>query len=668
MKLQLKRYIFTLAIAAALLLLIGGAWAMFKPSAQPAAGVSGPAPKTAKSPAGPAGVNPSPETVTPAIPDPASQALSRRVAEYHLNARLDAEEGKLTASGSVTWTHPGSLPVSDLYFHLYPNAFESENTTFMKESGGQLRGDVMPDNGFGSMTLTEVTTTGGVSLLHRMQYVQPDDGNPEDRTLIKIHLPEPLHGGESVTLNLKYEVRLPKVFARMGSAGEFVMAGQWYPKLSVYETPSWHGARQEGWNLHQYHGNSEFYADFGIYSVSVTVPEPYIVAATGFPVKTPRQNDGWKTYQFYADDVHDFAWAASPDFTVAEEAFSAPGVPGVRIKLYLDPLHSGLQQRYFDAAKAALTRFSDWYGPYPYSTLSVVVPPSGAPGAGGMEYPTLVTAFAAESAEPDLSLERTVIHEIAHQYFYGILANNEFEEAWLDESFASYAEDKLMELEYGVPSNLSLTASFVRKPMPLKLEAWRYGGDDAYTQNVYLRGKLLLKDIERQVGAETMDRILSVYTSKYRFRHPTTAAFQQTVENVTKRSWKPYFDSYVYQGGAPDFAIAEISNAAREGGGYESLVTAVNTGSDYDGVDLKFTFADGHVVTHVWKGGGETKQFRLKYDQPVVSAEINPDRAVLLEHKHFNNFRQAEIGRETAYRWTLGAAQLIETLLGILSW
>ena len=115
--------------------------------------------------------------------------------------------------------------------------------------------------------------------------------------------------------------------------------------------------------------------------------------------------------------MHDFAWSASPNFVTAEEAFSAPGVPGVRIKLYLDPAHKDLKERYFDAAKSALASFGKWYGTYPYSTLSIVVPPESGNGAGGMEYPTLVTAFGAKNDSPGYELERTVIHEIAHQYF-----------------------------------------------------------------------------------------------------------------------------------------------------------------------------------------------------------------------------------------------------------
>ncbi|QUL55128.1 M1 family metallopeptidase [Paenibacillus tritici] len=672
MKPHSLRYTLIFAVLAVLTLLGGGIW--FLSGHNPAAWTAS-VPKEAKSPA----VIPQ-QPVQSTLPEmfspPESEALSQRVVEYHMDVQLQADTGTLTASETLTWTHPGSKPVQELYFHLYPNAFASGNTTFMKESGGTLRGDSMPAGGYGSITLTDLRTSEGISLMQRTQYVQPDDGNINDKTLLKVHLPQPVHGGESITVRLKFEVKLPKIFARMGTAGNFVMAGQWFPKISVYEPAGRRGLKEEGWNLHQYHGTSEFYSDFGIYNVTISVPPEYKVAATGFPVRNAKVVQGRKVYQFYADDVHDFAWAASPDFVVAEKAFSAPQVPGVRIKLYLDPLHKNLQERYFQAAEAALTAFSKWYGPYPYSTLSIVVPPESGNGAGGMEYPTLITAFGATAAAPGTSLERTIIHEIGHQYFYGMVGSNEFEEAWLDESFTSYAEDRLMEQEYGVASSLPLQSSLVSSSQPLKLETWKYSGDDAYTRNVYIRGKLVLKDIERIAGAKNMDTILAAYVRKYRFKHPSTADFQKIVEKVTKQSWQTYFDRYVYGGGAPDFAVDDIKLSTKRSGSdgdgdgvqYSAVVEVSNKGTLYPDVPVKFTFSDGYTVQQYWNGEGQSTSFELAYKAPLVSAEIDPGHTILLESRHLNNFRMAELEPRTLSRWTLSVTTLLETLLGTLVW
>jgi hypothetical protein len=662
------RYIIIFATLATLVLL-GGIWVYSGDNST--SSVTSFVSKEAKSSSGTAPAAAPQQTLPDSAPVPAEEALSQRVVEYHIDVQLVPDTETLIASETVTWTHPGVKPVSDLYFHMYPNAFASPDTTFMKESGGTLRGDTMPENGFGSMTLTDLRTSEGTSLMQRVQFVQPDDGNVNDKTLLKVHLPQPVNGGESVTLKLQYEVQLPKIFARMGASGNFVMAGQWFPKLSVYEPMGTRGVKEEGWDLHQYHGTSEFYSDFGIFNVTIAVPSDYTVAATGFPVKNAKLKQDQKIYQFYADDVHDFAWAASPDFTVAEEAFSTPEVPGVRIKVYLDPLHKDLKERYLQAAKAALAYFSKWYGPYPYSTLSIIVPPKEGNGAGGMEYPTLITAFGATDSSPDTSLERTVVHEIGHQYFYGMVASNEFEEAWLDESFTSYAEDRLMEQEYGIKTNLPLQSSLVTKSEPLNLETWKYAGAESYSRNVYIRGKLVLKDIERQVGTKAMNSIMSTYARKFRFQHPTTSDFQKVVEKVTKKSWQPYFEDYIYGGGAPDFSVDTITikkNGNSDAQSYESIVKITNKGSHYVDVPIKFTFDDGSATERVWSGEGAETTFQLLSDKLLLSAEVDPEHTVLLESKHLNNFRLAEIEPKTLSRWTLSVTKLVETVLGTLVW
>ncbi len=561
--------------------------------------------------------------------------------------------------------------MNELYFHLYPNAFASMETTFMKESGGKLRNDSMPSNGYGSMTLKGMKTENGLSLMNRLEYVQPDDGNIKDKTLMKVRLPRPVKGGESITLSMQYEVQLPKIFARMGTAGNFVMAGQWFPKISVYEPANTRGRSTEGWNLHQYHGNSEFYADFGIYSVRIHVPKNYTVAATGFPVQPAQNKNGEKVYQFYADDVHDFAWSASPDFIVAEEPFSSAEVPGVRIKLYLDPAHKDLKERYFYAAKAALKYFSRWYGTYPYSTLSIVVPPEAGNGAGGMEYPTLVTAFGAKDESPGYDLERTVIHEIGHQYFYGMLASNEFEEAWLDEGFTSYAEDKLMEQEYGVIPSLPVQSTLISTPAPLTQDAWKYTLPNQYALNVYYRGKMVLKTIEQSVGKSTMNKIMARYTGKYRFGHPTTSDFQKIVEQATGKSWKSYFDQYVYGEQMADFAVDQITVQKKKSGSnplFESAITISKNGGNYDKIPILFTFKDGHKLKKIWDGSGKSAVFKLQYTSPLAWAMVDPSYNIVLDNKHMNNYLKADMDKDVLFRWNESITKLIETLLGSLSW
>jgi hypothetical protein len=613
----------------------------------------------------PSSVNPKADPAPDTPLKPLAAVLSNRVTEYHISVALE-EDKSLIGQQTVTWKNPGRKSVSELFLHLYPNAF-SPGSTFIKESDGQLRGDKMKEGSSGSMELTSLTTEEGETLLPRIHYVQPDDGNKNDRTLVTFRLPQPVNPGSSITLRMNFTVKLPDVFARMGKAGDFVMAGQWFPKVAVYETAGMRGRTTEGWNLHQYHGNSEFYADFGIYSVRIDVPQTYKVAATGFQTRSPTVSKGRKVFQFYADDVHDFAWSASPQFEYLEDSFSSVGIPGVRIKLYLDPLHKNLKDRYMHAAKSALAKLGEWYGEYPYSTLSVVVPPADGNGAGGMEYPTLVTAASAQNDNPGYELERTLVHEIAHQYWYGLVASNEFEEAWLDEGFTSYTEDKLMASIYGVIPNIPIEASYMTNPEPLNQTSWRFKSSDGYAENVYMRGKLVLSSIERQVGEKTMSKIMRAYFQKYRFKHPSSSDFQKVVETVTKSKWNDFFHAYVQRGEMADFAVDSI-DTHRTNEGYESLVLVRRYGGSAQSVTIWFQFQDGQTAHKKWDGVQNHVQLQVNSSSPLIYAAIDPSLNVVLDNRRYNNYLKTDVPRESRTRWSIGLTQIIEGLFGTMAW
>ncbi len=588
-----------------------------------------------------------------------------------MNVQLDAQSKLLSGTQSITWKNPGSQPVQELYFHMYPNAFSSKKTTFMKESGGKLRDDSSKEGSYGGMEVSSIKTLDGEELIGSLQYVQPDDGNKEDRSLMKITLPRAIKPGQKITLEGIFSVKLPAVFARMGYADDFVMAGQWFPKLAVYEPAGQRGRTAEGWNLHQYHGNSEFYADFGIFDVRIQVPSSYTVAATGFPLKPPADDGKTKTYAFYADDVHDFAWSASPHFIYYEEPYATPQIPGVRIKLYLDPKHEELKARYMTAAKKALARYSQWYGTYPYSTLSIIVPPENANGAGGMEYPTLVTSWGASEDQPDLDLERVIVHEIGHQFWYGMVASNEFEEAWLDEGFTSYAEDKLMEQEYGVKPNLTLEASYITNPKSLKLDSWSYGKHEAYAENVYTRAKLVLRAIEAQIGSEMMQKTLKSYFQSWKFKHPTTSDFQKTLEDTTTKSWSEFFDQYVYGGQMVDYAITAIHTKQIIAEGqprYENTVRIQKLGGTYHQVPIRFHFADGSQIDRLWDGIDSDVTFKLQHPTQLQWAVIDPQHTIVLENKRMNSFMKTDVDSKLVMRLQTGIVKLIEALLDGVAW
>ncbi len=240
---------------------------------------------------------------------------------------------------------------------------------------------------------------------------------------------------------IKFKATFPEVIARTGYKRTFLLAGQWFPKVGVW----WNGS----WNCHQFHAMTEFFADFGTYDVKVTLPKDYVIGATGVQVADNDNGNGTKTVAYHAEDVHDFAWTADPNFKVVENQFDGSVGP-VKIRLLTYDSHESQWQPYIDCVLKSMKRFDDWYGPYPYAQLTVVDPPHGASEAGGMEYPTFITGDSGWFIPKGIHLIDLVTeHEFGHQYWYGMVATNEFENGWLDEGINSYTEVKVLDNFYG---------------------------------------------------------------------------------------------------------------------------------------------------------------------------------------------------------------------------
>ena len=395
----------------------------------------------------------SPASAPSAVTPPTPGALTDRVVSYAFKATLDPTEGAKSVTGSehVTWRNPSDAPVAELQFHLYLNAFKDKKSTFMRESGGQLRGDEMPEGKLGGVEVTSLKTAGGDDLLPGLEFIHPDDDNADDRTVARVPLAKPVAPGETLSFDVEFKSKLPGVFARTGYKDNFFLVAQWYPKLGVYEPKGMRGRAEAGWNCHQFHANSEFYADFGTFDALLTVPSKFVVGATGELVEPAKAEGDATTYHYHQDDVHEFVWTADDNYVVGKRTYSEDGFPPVEITALVQPEHRSTVDRHLDDCWKSLSWFNHHIGPYPYHTLTVVDPEAGAGGAGGMEYPTFITA-GIESTSPgtapaadDPLLELVIFHEFGHQYWYGMVASNEFEEPWMDEGINSYCEQKGLE-------------------------------------------------------------------------------------------------------------------------------------------------------------------------------------------------------------------------------
>ncbi|MGD0629002.1 MAG: M1 family metallopeptidase, partial [Terracidiphilus sp.] len=362
------------------------------------------------------------------------EPLSTRVVSYNIDARLDTANKTLDATEVLTYKNLTEQPLNSVPFHLYLNAFRPQST-FTSETHftGGIRDseeeDDYPNEKLGSIDISTISADGYGDLTGSMHFTASDDGNMQDHTVAEVSLPHPLAPGATVTFRLAFHDKFPLSIARNGYKRDFIMGGQWYPKPGLF----WHGA----WNCHQYHSTTEFFSDFGTFNVHLTLPQRYVVGASGVPTSNRINPDGTKTLGFYGEDIGDFAFAASPHFTVTDGAYASSMGP-VQVHVLALACHPAAGPRYRDIVLKTLAEFDRRFGPYPYKIVTIIDPEPGSE-IGGMEYPTLFTG-GTSWYEPSYGTEVTAEHEFGHQYWYGMVATNEFEDAWLDEGINSYTE------------------------------------------------------------------------------------------------------------------------------------------------------------------------------------------------------------------------------------
>lgn len=508
--------------------------------------------------------------------------LSDRVADYDIRAVLDPVKHTITGTEKLTWRNRSAIPIRSVYLHLYPNAFESEGSTFMQEQRrhGGFRSDVETrDDEWGYMELRRVEQGGRPA---SWSFVHPDGGPATDHTVVRVDLPEAVPPGGTTTLHIDFFDRMPRVVARAGYFDTFHLAGQWYPKIGVLELPGERGATAPRWNAHEYHLNSEFYADFGAYDLEVVVPEGYRVAASGSPVDRPRKGPEGVSWKSRAEDVHDVVFTAWDGFAPPlHGTWTGPGSPQVQIEVWYPPEFERSAREALQATTDALSYFSRTLGPYPYRHLTVLVPPFNALEAGGMEYETFFTTLGSnEFPRNAAGVTRAVtVHEFGHGYFMGILATNEFEEPFLDEGMNQFWDARML-AEEGYRLRLPAIARWMgfRLPRlgtwdmergagtarhqadPIAGNAWKRWSTGSYNL-VYSRTALAFHDLEQVLGTELLERAMKLYYERWRFRHPGTADLREAFVDAgaDRKFVERWFEEQVFANGPVDDRIVKVT-------------------------------------------------------------------------------------------------------------
>ena len=622
------------------------------------------------------------------------RSLSARNANYDIDVRLDHATRTLTGSEVIRWRNIGTAPADSLRLHLYWNAWANNQSTWMREYALAGGFDDVRQQDWSYIRVTKIalaTESGSAEtdLMPGFSYVQPDDGNTEDRTLAAVALPSAVPPGGEIAVRIEWTARVPRTFARTGAIGNFYFIAQWFPKVAVFE--------RDRWTAHQFHANSEFFSDYGRYDVRITVPRGWIVGATGVAQPNQPGNAGdTVTHRFVQDDVHDFAWTTSPDYVEYRQPFRHEGLPPVEMRLLLQPEHRGQEDRHFAATAAALRYYGEWYGPYPYGHVTII-DPAYQSDAGGMEYPTLFTAgtrlFAPrQSSDP----EGVTVHEAGHQFWYGIAGNNEFEHAWLDEGINQFSEARVLAEAFRPDFHLErFFGGFVpwqfrdialkretdgnylnayrasAESDPMNIPTFRYNPVTHWAIS-YFKTALWLNTLERALGWDTLQRVMKTHFERSAFTHPRPEDFFRTLNEVSGRDLTPIIDQVYRSSNVFDYAVESLDSVPVHSIGYDdgapapsfrdstsagthrTTVVVRREGEAIFPVDVLVTFENGEQAREHWDGVDRWKTFNYDRSSAAVSAQVDPERVLLLDVNYTNNSRSlAPKTNEAAQKWSL---------------
>jgi Peptidase family M1 domain len=621
--------------------------------------------------------------------------MSQRVVHYEIEAKYDVKTHTVDATEVLTYHNLTGQALDHFPFHLYQNAFQPK-ATFVRES--KLQGsrdtayDEWKEKEFGSEDIKSLEVVGQGDLTGQLQFIAPDDGNKDDKTVVDLHLPTAIAPGGYVQFKIAFQTKFPETQARSGWKRDFTLGGQWFPKVGVW----WNGS----WNCHQYHATTEFFADFGVYDVKLTVPQYEVVGASGVLVEEKNNPDSTNTYTFHGDDIHDFAWTASPRYKIRESMYQSQMGP-IKLRFMMQPAHWNQVDRHEKITRQTLDHFEKWYGPYPYKTLTVVDPePDSA--AGGMEYPTFITGESSWYVPDGVYLPELVVeHEFGHQYWYGMVATNEFEDAWMDEGINSYTEVKVLDSILGKDTSIlnMAGATFGERAQQragyigsaaerdaMAEKAYNYYNYSSYGGITYGKTAIVLLTLEGIVGEDTMAKAMRTYFMKYRFTHPVKEDFLKTIEEVSGKDLRWYFNQAVYGTQILDYSVNNVDSFpvnwfeekkdakkdtkkdAKDDTVYQSYVAVQRKGDFVMPMVIEIKFDNGEKVREQWDGANRWIRFSYQKKAKVVSAELDPDHTVQFDRNIFNNSYVADENAKPANKLSNYWRFVTQCLGQVMTW
>ena len=481
----------------------------------------------------------------------------QQAVDYTMEITLDTETALYNGTQKLVYTNNSPETLNKVFYHLYFNAFKpgSEMAVRLKNAADKNRRfkisvDSLTQDQQGYLKVSGLTQDG-VKL-------SPIDSE----TILEVPLNKPILPGESTTFELSFEGHVPDVIRRAGknsSEGVAFSMAQWYPKMAEYD--------REGWNADPYTGR-EFHGVWGDFDVKITLNKKFVVAASGYlqnaddigmgysDRKKPKAKKGNVTWHFIAPQVHDFTWAADPEYI--HDTY--PGPNDVTLHFFYKNKPEIIENwKKLQPDTAKLMRFfNEKVGTYPYKQYSVV-----QGGDGGMEYAMLTLITGGRKYG---SLFGVTAHELAHSWFQHILATNETKHEWMDEGFTTFistlAKDEILEenkefpLEGSYRGYFNLANSGVE--MPQSTNANRYSHNYAYESTAYSKGAVFLGQLGYIVGKEKLYEVLQTYYDEWKFKHPLPNDLRRIAERVSGLQLQWFLTDWTQTTNTIDYAISEV--------------------------------------------------------------------------------------------------------------
>jgi hypothetical protein len=515
-----------------------------------------------------------------------TQNYFQQEVNYKINVTLNDQTHAINGNIEIEYVNHAPQALDSIWFHLWGNAFKNASTAFARQQlrYGNTKFYFARESDLGYYTGLDFSLNGEKTTWYF------DKKNP-DIALVK--LLKPLKTNEKIVISTPFTLKIPASFSRLGHVGTSYQMTQWYPKPAVLDAKGWHPM--------PYLDMGEFYSEFGDFDVTITLPENYVVGATGilqteserlFLAKKvtetealkkngfsgdnsfPPSSLAMKTLHYTAEKIHDFAWFADKRFHVLKEEAVLPSGRKVDAWAMFTNEEADLWVKGADYVKRAVEFYSDKLGEYPWPHATAVM--SALSAGGGMEYPMITVIGKSNSAK---ALDDVITHEVGHNWLYGILASNERDHAWMDEGINSYYEYRYMRQYYGrrmeemLPKFLEKASDMDFYELGYLFQARRNldqapetTSDDFspvnYVLGAYVKPGTAFDHLEKYLGTERFDEIMHTYFEKWKFRHPYPEDLRAIIEKNSSKNLDWFFDEYLFSNKKLDYSLQDVSGAA----------------------------------------------------------------------------------------------------------